>query len=172
MSGSLNWRNRYYDAITSSKTAWKNLNRTNPTLEIRAISSPSKAETFRSLNEAWITVLFELEEQDRLTLGDPFGTILAQGGQVFVAVEDDEIVGTAALIRHAPGVYQLAKMTVASSARERGVGRRMLRAVLDEAKLLGAHRLFLGSSTKLEKAVRLFRVHGLSARTEIRYSGT
>lgn len=137
-----------------------NLNQHNPTLEICAISSPSDAEAFRSLNEAWITVLFELEEQDRLTLGVPFGTIIAQGGQVFVAVQDDEVVGTAALIRHAPGVYQLAKMTVASSARERGVGRAMLRAVLDEAKLLGAHRLFLGSSTKLEKAVRLYESMG------------
>ena len=105
----------------------ENLNQTKATLEFRAISSPSDAEAFRSLNEAWITVLFELEEQDRLTLGDPFGTIIAQGGQVFVAVENDEVVGTAALIRHAPGVYQLAKMTVASNARERGVGRRMLR---------------------------------------------
>lgn len=136
------------------------LNHTEPTLKIRAIRSPSDAEAFRSLNEAWITALFELEEQDRLTLADPFGTIVAEGGQVFVAVEDDAVVGTAALIQHAPDVFQLAKMTVASSARERGIGRRMLSAVLDEAKLLGARRLFLGSSTKLEKAVRLYESVG------------
>ena len=61
-------------------------------------------------------MLLELEKQDRLTLAHPFGTIIAQGGQVFVAVQDDELVGTTALSDARQEVYQLAKMTVASSA--------------------------------------------------------
>ena len=138
----------------------ENLNQTKATLEFRAISSPSDAEAFRSLNEAWITVLFELEEQDRLTLGDPFGTIIAQGGQVFVAVENDEVVGTAALIRHAPGCLSVGKDDGRQQCPRTRRRASHAPAVLDEAKLLGAHRLFLGSSTKLEKAVRLYEFMG------------
>jgi len=129
-------------------------------LLIRPLRDASDAEAFRRLNEIWITEHFALEEQDRQTLGDPFGTVVAHGGQVYVAALGDQVVGTAALVRHAAGVYQLAKMTVATEARQRGVGRQLLAVVLAEARAMGAHRIFLGSSTKLEAAVRLYESFG------------
>ena len=77
-----------------------------------------------------------------------------------MAVQDDQVIGTAALIRHAQGVLPAGKDDGRQQCPRARVGRHMLRVVLDEAKLLGAHRLFLGSSTKLEKAVRLYESMG------------
>ena len=72
-------------------------------------------EAFRALNEAWIAKYFGIEEMDRLTLGDPEGKILAKGGHIFMAVDGETSVGCCALILSEPGVFEVAKMTVAES---------------------------------------------------------
>lgn len=57
-----------------------------PQIVLGPMRSPQDAVAFRTLNEEWITRYFVLEEKDRLTLGDPYGTIVARGGQVLMPV--------------------------------------------------------------------------------------
>lgn len=124
------------------------------------MQSQADADAFRSLNEEWISSFFRMEETDRLVLGDPRGHIIARGGQVYVAVDGDVVVGCAALIRFADGVYELSKMAVSPQTRGQGIGRRLLVFVIEQARAMGAQTLFLGSSTKLKDAVHLYESLG------------
>ncbi|SMB91097.1 GNAT family N-acetyltransferase [Deinococcus hopiensis] len=115
---------------------------------------------FRTLNEEWITRLFSLEAADERTLGDPQGQILDRGGQVYMAWRGQEPVGCVALLPMGEGVFEVSKMAVAPTLRGQGVGRRLLSYALNEARSLGARRLFLGSSTRLPAAVHLYESLG------------
>ena len=124
------------------------------------MQSQSDADAFRALNEEWIEKWFRLEEKDRHTLSDPYGTIVAPGGEVYMALHDDKVVGCAALIRFNDTTYELSKMAVASEQRGQGTGRQLLAYIIQQARTRGAHTLFLGSSKKLANAVHLYESLG------------
>jgi putative acetyltransferase len=130
------------------------------TLSITSMTTPEEADAFRTLNEEWISRLFTIEESDRKTLDDPFGAVVDRGGDVLIVRDGDEIIGCAALVRSRDGVFELSKMAVTPAARGRGIGRRLIEAVIDRARELGAVTLFLGSSTKLPNAVHLYEAFG------------
>lgn len=131
-----------------------------PAASVRSLAPGEDSTAFRTLNEEWITRHFTLEAKDRETLGDPDGTILAKGGRVYLADFDRRTVGCVALIPIGEGVYELSKMAVAPEMRGLGIGRQLLEHAIDEARRLGAASLFLGSSTKLPTAVRLYEAVG------------
>lgn len=117
---------------------------------------PADGEAFRTLNQQWIEKLFTLEAPDLAVLNHPEEHILAPGGAIFIAEIDGRIVGTCALIREEEGVYELAKMAVAEELRGSGIGRKILNYAIAEARRLGAHKLTLGSSSKLPNAIHLY----------------
>jgi GNAT superfamily N-acetyltransferase len=112
-------------------------------------------EAFRVLNEAWIEKHFGLEPKDRETLNDPEHKILAKGGHIFMAVDGETAVGCCALLLLRPGVYEVAKMTVAESQRGRGLGRKMLAYTIAQGKALGATSLYLETNDTLHEAIHL-----------------
>ena len=85
-------------------------------------------------------------------LGDPEGTILALGGRILFAIRQGEVVGCCALIALSPGEFEVAKMAVTESAQGAGVGRRLLSAVISEARSSGATRLYLETNARLVPA--------------------
>lgn len=121
---------------------------------------PGDEEPFRQLNEAWIAQYFSLEAADREVLHDPRGHILSRGGQICIAERRGEVIGCCALIAIAPGELELAKMTVAESARNLGTGRKLLRFAIGVAQQMGAHRLYLESNTRVAAAIRLYEQAG------------
>ena len=131
-----------------------------PSITFRTMQTQADAAAFRTLNEEWIVKLFRLEEQDRLTLGDPQNKIVAPGGQVYLAIAGNQIVGCVALARVEEGVFELAKMAIAPEMRGQGLGRKLLTHVLQQARPLGAHTVVLGSSTQLANAVHLYESLG------------
>jgi putative acetyltransferase len=114
------------------------------------------AEAFRELNEAWIARYFSLEEHDHIQLRDPETNILNTGGQIVMAVMEEERVGCCALILVKPGVFEVAKMAVSERYRGQGIGRKLLEYTIAHARTLGAHTLELASNTKLANAVHLY----------------
>ncbi len=118
------------------------------------------APAFRTLNEDWINEYFGLEEEDRLVLNDPVAHVLRPGGHIFMAFVDEVAVGCCCLIPMEPGVFELAKMTVATPFRGKSIGRKILAYTIDRAKSLGATRLFLGSNNKLADAIHLYEAYG------------
>ena len=131
-------------------------------LVLRAFT-PADATAFFALNEAWISRHFGMEERDHLNLGNPQHSILDPGGEILMAYLGDRPVGCCALIpEDLDGVYELAKMAVAEDLRGQGIGRRLLLATIALARTLGAHRLTLGSSTKLPGAIHLYESIGFT----------
>jgi GNAT superfamily N-acetyltransferase len=57
-------------------------------------------------------------------------------------------------------VYELSKMAVTPQLRGAGIGRALLLHAIQQARSIGARSLFLGSSTKLANAVRLYESVG------------
>lgn len=143
---------------------------TSRTLTLRTFR-PGDEDAFRRLNEDWITAMFTLEEADRATLSDPRAHILTRGGQICIAEIPGRAaanpggsagapVGCCALVPTAPGEFELAKMTVAESARGLGIGRRLLAFTVDVARQMGARRLYLESNTKAAAAIHLYEQAG------------
>lgn len=112
---------------------------------------------FETLNREWLERLFSVEPHDADLLADPYGRIIKPGGAIYFARLDERIVGTGALIRRAPGVYEVAKLAVTESLRRRGVGGRITRALLDEARTRGARTVFLETSPRLIAARRWYQ---------------
>jgi putative acetyltransferase len=129
-------------------------------LTMRPMESQADADAFRTLNEEWISKWFRIEAKDAATLGDPRGKIIDTGGHVYVAAVGGSVVGTAALIKYGDGIYELSKMAVSPETRGQGVGRKLLLYVIAQARALGAHTVFLGSSKRLENAVHLYEALG------------
>ncbi|MBN1005683.1 GNAT family N-acetyltransferase [Amphritea pacifica] len=118
-------------------------------------------DDFRRLNLAWLNRYFDghLLERDREALNNPEGYYLAQGGYIWFARHqaDNQVVGCVALARHDNERYEISKMGVDDSWQTIGVGRRLLMTALDKARELGASEVFLESSSKLERALQLYR---------------
>lgn len=125
---------------------------------------PEHARAFAELNRAWLVENDLLEPLDEQQLQNPEGEILAPGGQIFVAISGQEVLGTCAAIPHGPGVYELAKLAVSSAARGQGLGRKLVTACLAFAKERKAHRLVLVSNSRLRPALRLYETFGFQHR--------
>jgi putative acetyltransferase len=122
------------------------------------------AEAFDRLNRTWLVSGGFLEPLDEVYLSDPQGKIVAPGGEVFFAMDEDTVLGTAAAIPHPGGIIELAKLAVAPRAQGLGLGRRLTLAVLAFAEQRSATRVFLSSSTRLLPALALYRSLGFQER--------
>jgi putative acetyltransferase len=128
-------------------------------LDIRPFQQ-SDSIAFRELNEEWIAKYFGLEEQDRIILNDPVGHVINSGGHIFMAIADNRPIGCCALLFLKPGVFELAKMSVAEQYRGRGIGRKVLEYTIAQARALGAKSLFLASNSMLANAIHLYESLG------------
>ena len=122
--------------------------------------NPAHRQAFRALNHEWITKHFKLEEADNNMLEDPEGYILNRGGYIFMAILNEEPVGTAALIKNPDGSYELAKMAVTDTAKGLKIGQALGEAALQKARELKAPKVELLSNRKLTPALNLYRKLG------------
>jgi GNAT superfamily N-acetyltransferase len=74
--------------------------------------------------------------------------------------EDGELVGTGALMPVADGVARIVRMSVARAHRWSGVGTRILRALLDEARAQGIHNIVLETTETWDDAISFYLRNG------------
>ncbi|HEY0653651.1 MAG TPA: GNAT family N-acetyltransferase [Chryseosolibacter sp.] len=114
---------------------------------------------FKSLNLEWLEQFNLLEERDLVALNNPRKTILEEGGIIYLAVVEDLVVGSAAVIcEH--GEYELAKMAVDKAYRGKGISKLLLDQCLAFAKAKGASRIMLYSNSQLTSALALYKRYG------------
>lgn len=114
------------------------------------------AADFRRLNLDWIERLFKVEAPDLKVLDDPEAAIIATGGMIFFALEDEAVVGTVAMLRCDEGRCELAKMAVATTHQRRGIGELLGVACKAWAADNGIRAVFLETNSKLDGAIRLY----------------
>jgi len=115
---------------------------------------------FKELNEEWLREYFRVEPEDDRILGDPGGTIIRKGGDIFFASWRGRIVGTAALLPAGDGDLELAKMGVSAETRGRGIGRILAEEAIRRARARGVPALELLTSPLLDAACALYRSLG------------
>ncbi len=120
---------------------------------------PQYKKDFIRLNRQWIETYFKLEESDLKTFAHIDEYIIGRGGQIFLAIDDEEtVVGCCALIPHPEkDSYELAKMAVSPDAQGKGIGRQLGEALLAYARSHGVKRIFLEGNTLLEASIALYR---------------
>lgn len=133
--------------------------------EVQVVAyKPEYRDAFKSLNEAWISTYFKIEEADRKALGDPEGYILQRGGHILVALWKGEPAGVCALLKmDDPDYdYELAKMAVSPHAQGKNIGGLLGEAIIARARELGTRRLYLESNTILKPAISLYHRLGFT----------
>ena len=121
---------------------------------------PEHYLAFKQLNEEWIIANFKMEKEDHHALDHPQEHILDKGGHIFMALYQNQPVGTCSIIRMEDGNFELAKMAVSPSAKGKGIGWLLGQACIDKARTLGAKRVYLESNTKLRPAISLYHKLG------------
>jgi GNAT superfamily N-acetyltransferase len=117
-------------------------------------------EDFRRLNMEWLEKYNLAESHDLEVLDDPTGTILERGGVIYMAEDDGQLVGSAALMKEAEGVYELAKMAVDPQWRGKGISKLLIEKCLDTARSWNATKVTLYSNSQLQTALNLYKKYG------------
>jgi GNAT superfamily N-acetyltransferase len=115
---------------------------------------------FKSLNLEWLDKYGLTESHDLQVLNDPTGTILDRGGFIWLAKAGTEIVGTAALMKEADGIFELAKMSVSEKWQGMGISKLLIETCLSKAKEAGARKIILFSNHQLKAALNLYEKYG------------
>jgi len=115
---------------------------------------------FLKLNKEWLQEYFEVELFDDHQLSHPMQEIINKGGYIFLAKEDQKIIGTAALMKETDVSFELTKMSVTRDSQGNGISKMLMNACLQLAKAKKWNRLFLYSNTKLARAIQLYRRYG------------
>lgn len=118
---------------------------------------PKYKKHFRDLNYEWISKYFRIEDKDRKLLENPDREIIKKGGFILFAEYENEITGTAALIKHSDKEYELAKMAVTEKARGKQIGRKIALTAIDKLRSLKAEKLFLETNSTLLPAMNLYK---------------
>jgi len=115
---------------------------------------------FRMLNIEWLDRYKLTEPRDLEVLDDPRKTILENGGVIYLAQIENQIIGSAALMKEHDDVYELAKMAVAIEFRGMGISSLLIEKCLAKAKELKASKITLFSNHQLKAALGLYEKYG------------
>lgn len=86
-------------------------------------------------------------------------------GPVWVALEDEAVVGTVSAVAKGEALY-VRGMAVSPAARGRRVGDSLLRRAEEFARERGLKRIFLSTTPFLSRAIRLYTRHGFERTDE------
>jgi putative acetyltransferase len=125
-----------------------------------AFFRPEHASRFAQLNREWLEEYSLMEPANEAQLADPQAHFLGRGGQIFVALHHDTVLGTCAVVPRGVEGWELAKLTVAQEFRGQGLARRLVERCIAYAREQDAQRVFLVSNSQLEVALRLYESLG------------
>ena len=133
-----------------------------PACEISTYKDEYKND-FARLNFAWIEQYFVLEEADRKYLLQPRENIIESGGEIFFALENEQVLGTCALLKIDETTYELVKMAVDKNAQGKGLANHLMQAAIAWTRRKNAKKIFLESNTILAPAIKLYEKFGFQS---------
>lgn len=121
---------------------------------------PKYKQAFIEMNKQWINEMFTLEAEDVAVL-EGIETSLAQGGQIFFAVDDGGVVLACCMIAPLPnGEWEIEKFCARGMYTGTGAGGACLQACLDYARERRVERIVIVSNRKCVQALHLYRKFG------------
>ena len=88
------------------------------------------------------------------------GEYAPPGGELLIARDEQGALGCVGLRRHDPVSGEMKRMYVRDRGRDKGLGRRLAVAVIEEARKRNYQRLLLDTLPKLTTAIALYRSLG------------
>jgi GNAT superfamily N-acetyltransferase len=142
-------------------------------VEIRAANIPEEMPAVRALfleyaEAIGIDLCFQGFEEELATLP---GLYAAPAGRLLVACEAEGLAGTVALRPLGDGLCEMKRLYIRPAYRGRGLGKRLVERVLDEAAGAGYSRMVLDTLPSLRDAIGLYRSLGF-VDTERYYDGS
>lgn len=92
----------------------------------------------------------ELENQDN-------ELYIKNGGNMWIAFNENEIIGTIAAVKYTNEDVELKKLYVRSDYRRKGVSKKLYDTMINWSKDNYFKRIFLGTYDKLESAINFYR---------------
>ena len=131
-------------------------------MEINIINFQDKFEKdFFNLNIEWLEYFFQVEDYDYEVLSNSKKYIINNGGKIFFAESEGNIIGTVALMpTNNKSVFELTKMAVTKAHRNKGIGKILLERCIKEAKNKQMKRILIYSNKRLENAIYLYKKYG------------
>ena len=117
-------------------------------------------EAFRNLNLGWLDAHQLTEGHDLEILDDPETFCKTHGGEIFLMVEGQELVGSVALFQAGSDTVELGKMAVAPKWQGQGYARHLMEFALKRARDLKQKKVILYSNHKLQRAIRIYEQYG------------
>jgi GNAT superfamily N-acetyltransferase len=126
---------------------------------------PFRSEFESKFADIWVPWLRNMtgrdpEPEDTAAVSKPKQFYIDNGGAVFFAEHDGEIVGVVAVKKLSADNYEFCKLVVTESARGFGIGRRLVDACIEFSRSKGAKNILLQSFKRLEVALKMYRQMG------------
>ncbi len=115
---------------------------------------------WKQLSLDWLRKHDLLEERDLEMINNPYDEILNDGGMIFFAKTEGEVVGTVSMIRCDDETYELAKLGVSEDYQSLGVGKMLMECCFEFARSRNARHIILFTAKELESAVGLYEKYG------------
>lgn len=124
---------------------------------------PCFQPAFKALNEEWITHYgWPVEDADKKIWNNPQENVLDKGGYIFIALHENNPVGTLVMcpLKQNNKEYEMMKFAVSPKVQGKGIGTAIIEAAIFKAHELNVRRLYLESNTRCESAIHLYRKFG------------
>lgn len=116
-------------------------------------------QQFKSINLDWL-VKFELyEKADDILLDNP-NLFIEKGAKIYLAIIENEIVGTICLNPINKSSFEILKFAVIDKYKGLGIGKKLMQLCISFGKQQGAETIILESSSKLKRALKLYEYFG------------
>lgn len=121
------------------------------------------AADFKRINTAWLQPLFEITASDKKALNNPVDEIINKEGYIFLAIQENNILGCLALEKVNQTTYMLSRMGVNADYQGLKIGQKLMDIGIAKARELHAEKLILYTSYQLVKAINLYFKNGFKA---------
>lgn len=122
--------------------------------------APKYKDDFVEMNEAWISEMFVLEEEDIREMSN-IEQAIEKGGQIFFAVDDnDQVMACCMIAPRDDGDWEIMKFAARGMHTGTGAGSACLKACIDYAREKQLPKIIIVSNRKCSQALHLYRKYG------------
>lgn len=116
-------------------------------------------QQFKDINLDWLNKFGLYEKADDDLLDNP-NVFIDNGATILLVIVDAHIVGTICLNPLSKSTYEILKFAVVDGYKGLGIGKKLMQMCIDLSKQKGVETIILESSSKLEKALKLYEKFG------------